>query len=199
MPLLQRYHATQEAKFLQKRLHEPMDKNKELFKGILLFPGTVFILIPAILLKVSEHIRWFCGKTFPESMVVVAVAFFLACVGASVAVWTVMLFYTLGNGTPAPWAPPKRLIVRGPYAYVRNPMLVAAHAILLAETLLFGSIGILIWTGIFWVMNTLYFKLIEEPGLKHRFGDDYVEYSKNVARWVPRMTPWFPTRSSDRI
>jgi protein-S-isoprenylcysteine O-methyltransferase Ste14 len=199
MPLLQRYHATQDTKFLQKRPREPMDKNKELFKGILLFPGTVFILIPAIILIMSEHIRWFCGKTFPESMVVVAVTFFLACVGVSVAVWTVMLFYTLGNGTPAPWAPPKHLIVRGPYAYVRNPMLVAAHAILLAETLLFGSIGILIWTGIFWVMNTLYFKLIEEPGLKHRFGDEYVEYSKNVARWVPRMTPWFPTRSSDRL
>ena len=61
-----------------------MDKKKGLFKGVLLFPGTVFILIPAIILLVSGPICWFCGKTFPESMVVVAVIFFLACVGVSV-------------------------------------------------------------------------------------------------------------------
>jgi protein-S-isoprenylcysteine O-methyltransferase Ste14 len=197
MPLLQRYHATQEAKFLQERLGVPMDKNKELFKGALLFPGTVFILIPGIILLVSGHIRWFCGKTFPESMVVVAVTFFLVCVGVSVAVWTVMLFYTRGNGTPVPWAPPQHLIVSGPYAYVRNPMIMAALAILLAETLLFGSIGILIWAVVLWGLTTLYITFIEEPGLNHRFGDEYVEYSKNVARWAPRMTPWFPTRTED--
>lgn len=176
-----------------------MDKEKELFKGILLFPGTVFILIPAIILQVSGPIRWFCGKTFPDSMIVVAVAFFLACVGTSVGFWTVMLFYNLGDGTPLPWAPPTHLIVKGPYAYVRNPMIVAAIAILLAETLLFGSIGILIWAGALWGLNTLYITLIEEPGLKYRFGDEYVEYSKNVARWVPHMTPWFPKQSPDQV
>jgi hypothetical protein len=55
------------------------------------------------------------------------------------------------------------------------------------------------WAVVLWGLNTLYTTLIEEPGLNHRFGDEYVEYSKNVARWVPRMTPWFPTRSSDRL
>jgi hypothetical protein len=55
------------------------------------------------------------------------------------------------------------------------------------------------WAVVLWGLNTLYIALIEEPGLNHRFGDQYVEYSKNVARWVPRMTPWFPTRWSDRL
>lgn len=175
-----------------------MDKKQELLKGILLLPGTVLVLIPALIVMGSEPVRWFCGKTFPESMVLAAVAFFLACIGVAVAVQTVMLFYTLGNGTPAPWAPPRRLIIHGPYAYVRNPMLMAVHAVLLAETLVFGSIGILLWTGIFWVLNTVYFMHIEEPGLQHRFGEEYEEYSKNVGRWIPRMDPWQPTRSSDR-
>ncbi len=110
-----------------------------------------------------------------------------------------MLFYNLGNGTPVPWAPPTHMIVKGPHAYVRNPMIMAALAILLAGTLLFGSIGILIWAGVLWGLATLYIMLIEEPGLKNRFGDEHVEYSKNVARWVPRMTAWFPTRSTDRF
>lgn len=174
----------------QERRCEPLEKNKELFKGVLLVPAVVFILVPAIILRVSGNIRWFCGKTFPESMFVVAVAFFLACVGVSISIWTIMLFYNRGNGTPVPWAPPKQLIVIGPYAYVRNPMFLAAFAILLTETLLFGSIGILIWAGALWGLTALYIKLIEEPDLKNRFGDEYVEYSKNVARWISRMTPW---------
>jgi protein-S-isoprenylcysteine O-methyltransferase Ste14 len=78
-------------------------------------------------------------------------------------------------------------------------MIMATLAILLAETLLFGSIGILMWAGILWALTTLGITLIEEPDLKHRFGDEYVEYCKNVARWVPRMAPWFPARSSDRF
>ena len=170
-----------------------MERNKELFKGVLLVPTVVFLLVPAIILRVSGNIRWFCGKTFPESMFVVAVAFFLACVGVSISIWTVMLFYNRGNGTPAPWAPPKQLIVIGPYAYVRNPMFLSAFAILLAETLLFGSIGILIWAGVLWGLTALYITLIEEPDIKNRFGDEYVEYSKNVTRWIPRTTPWLPT------
>lgn len=169
-----------------------MDKKHELLKAMVVLPGTGLVLVPALILLWSGQIRWLCGKTFPESMFVVAVAFFLACVGFSVGLWTVMLFYTQGNGTPAPWAPPKHLIVQGPYAHVRNPMLMAVHAILLAEALLFGSVGILSWTIIFWVLNTLYFTLIEEPGLTKRFGDEYVDYAKNVSRWVPRLTAWEP-------
>jgi hypothetical protein len=62
----------QEAKYPQERRCEPMERNKELFKGVLLVPTVVFILVPAIILRISGNIRWFCGKTFPESMFVVA-------------------------------------------------------------------------------------------------------------------------------
>jgi protein-S-isoprenylcysteine O-methyltransferase Ste14 len=169
-----------------------MHKKHELLKAMMVLPGTALVLIPALILSWSGHIRWLCGKTFPESMFVVAAVFFLAVIGLSVALWTMMLFYTYGDGTPAPWAPPRRLVVRGPYAYVRNPMLMAVHAILLAEALLFGSVGILAWTVIFWALNTLYFSLIEEPGLRKRFGDEYLDYTENVSRWIPRMSPWKP-------
>jgi protein-S-isoprenylcysteine O-methyltransferase Ste14 len=170
-----------------------MDKKRELLKAMVVLPGTALVLIPALILLWSGQIHWLCGKIFPESMFVVAVVFFLVSVGFSVALWTIMLFYTHGNGTPAPWAPPKHLVVRGPYAYVRNPMLMAVHVILLAEALLFGSVGILAWAAIFWALNTLYFSLIEEPGLTERFGDEYVDYAKHVSRWVPRLTAWKPT------
>lgn len=173
-----------------------MDKKRELLKAVLLLPGTAVLVIPGIILAATRPVRWLWGKTFPESMFVVAVAFFLACIGMAVALWTVMLFYHRGDGTPAPWAPPTRLIVTGPYAVVRNPMITAVVAVLLAEVLVFGSLGVLAWTAIFWALNTVYFKFIEEPGLKRRFGEEYDEYAANVARWAPRLDPWEPPQKS---
>ena len=32
----------------------------------------------------------------------------------------------------------------------------------------------------------------EEPGLEKRFGAEYVEYKRNVPRWIPRLKPWRP-------
>ena len=40
------------------------------------------------------------------------------------------------------------------------------------------------------IINVIYIPLSEEPGLARRFGDDYLEYKRNVPRWVPRLTPW---------
>ena len=44
-----------------------------------------------------------------------------------------------GLGTPAPIAPPTRLVVTGFYRHVRNPIYIALLTILLGEALLFGD------------------------------------------------------------
>lgn len=110
--------------------------------------------------------------------------------GLFVAFKTVSLFMTVGDGTPAPWAPPRKFVVEGPYRYVRNPMLLSVLAILITETCFLGSVPILAWCLVFWLINTLYFIYVEEPGLEKRFGPDYVEYKKHVRRWLPRLKPW---------
>ena len=69
-------------------------------------------------------------------------------------------------------------------------MLLAVIFILLAEGLFFGSLAVMAWAGLFWAVSTLYFIHIEEPELERRFGASYLEYRKNVARWVPRLKPW---------
>ena len=110
--------------------------------------------------------------------------------------WCVRDCYVAGKGTLAPWDETRRLVVRGPYRYVRNPMLSGVFSILLGEALLLGSPPLLLWFVGVVVANTLYMPLVEEPGLRRRFGAEYDVYCANVPRWIPRLRPWHrePTR-----
>ena len=118
------------------------------------------------------------------------IAIFFA--GLLLAVSTITLFSKLGNGTLAPWDPTSKMIITGPYAYVRNPMITGIVLILLGEALMLFSWAIALWTVIFLIINMFYFALSEEPGLRKRFGQEYEEYSRNVPRYIPRLTPWKP-------
>ena len=63
---------------------------------------------------------------------------------------------------------------------------------LLGESALFGSLPLLVWFGAVFALNAIYFPLVEEPGLRERFGEDYDAYRANVPRWLPRLRPWEP-------
>ncbi|HUL02791.1 MAG TPA: isoprenylcysteine carboxylmethyltransferase family protein [Gemmatimonadales bacterium] len=97
-----------------------------------------------------------------------------------------------GEGTLAPWDPPRRLVVRGPYRFVRNPMISGVVLILGAEAMLLESLPHAAWTFIFAGINLIYIPLVEEPGLRRRFGDAYREYCRHVPRLLPRLRPWSP-------
>jgi protein-S-isoprenylcysteine O-methyltransferase Ste14 len=156
-------------------------------RAIALLPGTVTIVVPVLILL---------GGTGPEpgfgTPVVVVLGALLIAAGFAFWVWTVRLLARIGKGTLAPWDPTQRLVVEGPYRYVRNPMITAVLAVLLGETLVFGSLGLLVWCGVFVLVNWAYFALVEEPGLESRFGDEYSAYRRAVPRWLPRRTPWAP-------
>jgi len=127
------------------------------------------------------------GDDEPETSVWRAVAGgALVLAGVVMWAWTVVLFARLGRGTLAPWDPTSRLVVEGPYRHARNPMITAVLAVLLGEALVVGSTGILIWAGAFFVVNWIWFALVEEPGLEERFGDEYRAYAAAVPRWLPR-------------
>jgi protein-S-isoprenylcysteine O-methyltransferase Ste14 len=163
-------------------------------RAIALLPGTVAVVIPALILIAGEgpSIGWGLDGV-PVALLALAG---LALIGVGLAfwVWTVRLFARVGEGTLAPWDPTQRLVVEGPYAHVRNPMITAVLAVLLGEALLLGSSGLLIWCAAFFIINWVYFLLYEEPSLERRFGDDYRDYEHAVPRWLPRRTPWTPAR-----
>jgi protein-S-isoprenylcysteine O-methyltransferase Ste14 len=84
------------------------------------------------------------------------------------------------------------LIVGGIYSHVRNPMISGVLFILIGESLVFNSRGLMIWSLLFFIINHIYFIVSEEPGLHKRFGKEYQIYKVNVPRWIPRFKPWKP-------
>ncbi len=103
---------------------------------------------------------------------------------------TVSLFTTYGDGTPAPYDPPKKFVAKGLYRYVRNPMMIGVFLVLLGESVFFRSYLVLIWTMFFVAVNLIYIPLFEEPELINRFGASYLKYKNNVPRWLPNKRPY---------
>ncbi|MGI8511772.1 MAG: methyltransferase family protein [Solirubrobacteraceae bacterium] len=152
----------------------------------MLLPGTVAVVLPAVILRTEAGIEigWGLAPVFSAAVVLAGVA--LLAAGLALWWWTVRLFARVGRGTLAPWDPTRQLVVEGPYRHVRNPMITAVLAVLAGETLVSGSTGLLILCAAFVAINSLYFVLHEEPGLERRFGNEYREYRRAVPRWIPR-------------
>lgn len=117
--------------------------------------------------------------------------------GGYIALRCAFAFAWTGPGTPAPFDPPRTLVVSGFYRYVRNPMYLGALLVVIGETALFGSIRVgLQYALIFGICLALFVLLYEEPTLRTKFGADYEEYCRNVPRFLPRLTPWEKARQS---
>jgi protein-S-isoprenylcysteine O-methyltransferase Ste14 len=114
--------------------------------------------------------------------------------GFSVALRCIWDFGRTGRGTPAPFAPPQRLVVVGFYRYVRNPMYVGFFAGWMGLWIVFGSANraALVVLLVATAAVVLFVKFYEEPTLRKLFGADYVQYSAHVPRWIPRIRPWNP-------
>lgn len=151
-------------------------------RAIGLLPVMVTVVVPGILV-------WRGGPARPQWALALPGLALLA-LGIALVAWTVTLFVRVGRGTLAPWDPTSRLVVLGPYRHVRNPMISGVLAILLAEAALFGSLSLLLWATAVFAVNAVYLPLVEEPGLRRRFGEEYDAYRANVPRWVPRLRPW---------
>lgn len=113
-------------------------------------------------------------------------------VGFSIALRCIWDFGWTGRGTPAPVAPPQRLVVVGFYRHVRNPMYVGFFTGWAGLWIIFGQITktAIIVTAIGVVGVALFVWLYEEPTLRGKFGIDYEEYCRHVPRWLPRLRPW---------
>ncbi len=160
-------------------------KTYSLKKGILImfvFGITVFLVIPFTCAKLDGLFR-FPATIAPVDFLLGTV---LLVIGGAVAVWCIILFLTIGKGTPIPLFPPKRFIVRGPYKYTRNPMALGTWIALIGEALILHSLTFLFFI-VFVIIPavTLFIIKYEEPDLEKRFGGEYLEYKKKVPRWIP--------------
>ncbi len=154
--------------------------------AILALPFTVTVLVPAWL--ATRAPPWPVGPVLV--FVSVDAAVIIGGAGLALVILTIRFFAGIGRGTLAPWDPTRRLVVVGPYRHVRNPMISAVATMLTGEALYFLSVRIAMWVLLFAAINHAYFLLLEEPGLVHRFGEEYERYRAAVPRWLPRRRGW---------
>ena len=146
-----------------------------------LFIGLVLVFVPARLLS------W-AGVAQPSTFGALQIgAMALAAVGAGLALWCVGTFVRVGRGTPAPFDPPRRLVVAGPYRFVRNPMYLGAGLALAGAALFYTSWWLVGYLGLLFLASHLFIVFHEEPALGRSFGQEYREYCEAVGRWVPRL------------
>jgi protein-S-isoprenylcysteine O-methyltransferase Ste14 len=142
-----------------------------------LIPGVVGVYVP---LRIAGG--W---RSAPAWAWLLAAPLLLA--GAFVYFWCLWNFAVVGRGTPAPIDPPKKLIVRGPHRYVRNPMYLAVLSVATGWAVLFRSSEILLYVACVALVFHLVVLVIEEPSLRHLFGAEYEEYCRSVRRWIPSV------------
>ncbi len=153
--------------------------------AIVLLPVMVTIVVPRLLL--GDDARLLPGGPLGWEAVRLA-GLVLLILGLGLFAWCVALFARVGRGTLAPWDPTRRLVAVGPYRWVRNPMITSVLAVLIGEALVWRSTTLGVWAGTFFLLNHVYFLLVEEPGLERRFGRPYREYRDTVPRWLPRLS-----------
>jgi len=112
----------------------------------------------------------------------------VAAAGAAVLVTCVWEFARSGRGTLSPADPPRELVVRGLYRYVRNPMYLGVTLALLGEALLARSTSLVAYWATFFAVVNAFVIGYEEPDLRKRFGESYERYTARVGRWIPRTT-----------
>ncbi len=146
-----------------------------------LFIGLVLIYLPARLLSWSGIVR-------PAVIEVQQVAgMVIGAAGAAVVLWCIFTFASIGRGTPLPLDPPRRLVIQGPYRFVRNPMYIGAGLALGSAALFYESFPLLGYTGLFFLATHLFVVWYEEPTLRQTFGQEYEAYCRQVRRWWPTV------------
>ncbi|HEX2315759.1 MAG TPA: isoprenylcysteine carboxylmethyltransferase family protein [Thermomonospora sp.] len=155
--------------------------------AFLIAPVTVTVLLP----------WWITGArsgdpSGPWAVPLQVLGALLIVPGVYVLLHAFVRFVVEGLGTPAPAAPPSRLVVGGFYRYVRNPMYVAILAIVLGEALLMARPVLLLYALAVWAAPAAFVRWYEEPHLLRVFGDEYRRYRAAVPAWIPRLRPWHP-------
>ena len=145
-----------------------------------LFIGFLLVFLPGRVLTWSGIVR-------PDRIGALQIlGMVVGASGAALALWCIATFVVIGRGTPAPFDPPRRLVVAGPYRWVRNPMYIGAGLALAGAAVFYQSWAVLGYCGAFLVVTHLFVTVYEEPTLRETFGDSYLEYCRRVRRWWPR-------------
>ncbi len=124
--------------------------------SVLAFPATMTVFIPAL-------IGWLTGVDAPDlgtwqRLLLAIVGAGLIALGLGILVWTVVLFDRVGEGTLGVgdvMGEPVRLVVRGPYRHVRNPMMTGVLCIQLGTAVALASPWLFGWFALFFTLTLI--------------------------------------------
>jgi len=145
--------------------------------AIFILPGTVTVWAPWRWLRL-----WHGGTALSAALAVPVLL-----VGLAIFMVTVWDFGTVGQGTLAPWDPPRQLVRNRLYGSMRNPMYLGVLTILLGEAVWFWSWRLLVYAGCIALMFHVWVLIFEEPYLRDKFGAGYEQYCARTPRWIPRF------------
>ena len=176
-------------RLLRGRVARPGSVAWNLTKAILqiVFLWSVFFAAcPFALFKLEG---FFGLDTFRFSTLTLQVtAVVLFSLGCMLGLWGAMVLVVEGKGTPLAYDAPRWFVVKGPYRYVRNPMLMGGTLQAVAVGLYLGSplvLGYALVGGV--LLGELTINQWEETELEERYGAAYLQYKRCVRRWVPRF------------
>jgi protein-S-isoprenylcysteine O-methyltransferase Ste14 len=145
------------------------------------FIGFLFVYVPARLISRT-------GIASPAVIGPAQIAgIIVTTVGAALCLWCLANFIQAGRGTPAPFDAPRRLVVTGPYRFVRNPMYMGGGVVLTGVALFYHSRAVLIYAIAFMLVAHTFVVFYEERVLRRSFGEEYEAYLRSVRRWLPKI------------
>ena len=140
--------------------------------ALAILPGTMGFILPLVVVK-------------PDGAAIVdPLGSAVVVVGSLLLLWCVREFLVVGEGTLAPWWPPKRLVMSGPFRWSRNPIYVAMALIALGWAMAYRSQALMIYAGVLIAAFHIRILVGEEPTMARHFGDVWKTYVERVPRWL---------------
>lgn len=151
---------------------------------IVVFWG-LFLVVGPIAIDLVEQ-RWGLAVEFPAMLQVAALV--VLPLASALGIWSAAAMSSKGGGTPLPAAMPNRLVIAGPYRYVRNPMAISGIVQGVAVGLLLSSWLVVVYAVLGSLVWNFAVRPHEESDLEVRFGDEFRRYRAAVRCWWPRIT-----------
>ena len=177
--------------FRQARQVAPVWNLLKTLGQITVFWSFFLFALPALIHRVEvelgvQHFQ-FSGQQW------LAVSVFGLC--SALGLWSGVTMSWWGAGTPLPVDGTRQLVVRGPYAFVRNPMALAGLGQGLAVGIYVGSVLVMLYSVVGSLVWNYVARPLEETELVEKFGDSYKSYRVNVKCWWLRITPYKPGKN----
>jgi protein-S-isoprenylcysteine O-methyltransferase Ste14 len=175
-----------EGLFRRAKLASPARNIAKTAVQIVIFWGVLLFLLPYLLTLIENRLglSQFQFRFQPTFASLLFICF------SVLGLWSGYSMAVAGSGTPLPLDSPRQLVISGPYAYVRNPMVIAGLGQGVAVGFWLGSTLVMIYVLIGGLIWQFLVRPLEEEDMERRFGPAYLVYRQQVHCWQPRLKPF---------